>query len=125
MVMAVRSPLFNCTISTTDFYIMQKRKEREAAILKNTRLTEDQRKKWLGVVRNEYMSLEESGTDDTITIHRPQWRSEYVNKMFDRIDAYCTDGKSPQARRQMKKRAIGSHSSRSQPSDAPEWAIRK
>ena len=39
---------------------MQKRKEREVAV-KNGRLTEDQRLKWVSVMKNEYMSSEESG----------------------------------------------------------------
>lgn len=72
---------------------------------------------------NDYMSSEESGEDDTIIIHRPQWRSDYVTAMFDRIDTYRTKTKSPQAIRQMKKRTIGPDSNHTQPCAAPSWAV--
>ena len=105
-------------------HIMQKRKEREGAIMKNRRLTEDQRKKWLTVVTNEYMSSEESD-DERILVHSIPWRSDYVNRMFSKIDQYCNERKSPQARRQMKERVTGRPSSRCSPgSDAPTWALR-
>ena len=37
-------------------FISQKRKEMESAILKNVKFTEEQREKWMKVVRNEFMS---------------------------------------------------------------------
>ena len=48
--------------------------------MKNQQLNEEQRAKWLRVTKNEYMSSEKSGADDTITVHRPGWRSAYVNQ---------------------------------------------
>ena len=63
----------------------------------NTKLTEDQKKKWLAVI-NDFMSSEESGSDDENIVHPLAWRSEYVNTWEDR----CICGeekKSPQARR--------------------------
>ena len=110
-----------CTIQTS---VIQKRKEREATILKNAKLTEEQRSKWLGVITNDYISSEESDSDDTITLYQPEWRSDYVTKMFERIDAYTANLKSPQARRQTKRRTVGAHSRRPQPGDAPAWAIK-
>ena len=100
------------------------RNERESAIKKNGKLTEEQRVKWLKVVSNEYMSSEESGEDDTLLVHPIPWRSQYVDQMFKKIDAFCTNKRSPQARRQMKQRSVGSPSSRQCPIDsAPEWAV--
>ena len=109
------------------WFLSQKRKEREAALMKNSKLSDEQRKKWLAVVKNEYMSSEESGEEDTIVVHRLPWRSEYVNKMFTKIDEYCYHKKSPQAIRQMKARKVGSPSGRSKPLCAtePEWAFRQ
>ena len=75
-------------------------------------------------MKNEFMSSEESGSDDGIMTHSIPWRSEYVTRMFIRIDAYNKERKSPQAIRQMKKRRAGSDSTRPRPiSDFPDWAV--
>lgn len=77
---------------------------------------------------NEYMSSEDSGDDDSITVRPIPWRSNYVNRMFEKMDAYCTSKKTPQARRQMKPRGVGIPSTRPVPdatvTDVPEWSIR-
>ena len=106
-------------------YSLAEKKEREAAILKNSKLTPDQRTKWLQVAKKEYMSSEESGDDDSITVHPLPWRSGYVSKMFGKIDTFVNSKKSSQARRQMKERKVGTPSSRPPPPTgcAPEWAI--
>lgn len=119
-----RGLIFNTWVTSNHDISLQKRKEREAAILKNSRLTEDQRAKWLSVMTNDYMSSEESEEDDVMTIHPIPWRSEHVNQMFQRIDSFCNSRKSPQARRQMKQRTTGRPSNRTQPSSAPEFAVR-
>lgn len=115
-----------CTAIIQLIYITQKRKERDSAVLKNSKLTEDQKKKWLTVMTNDFMSSEESGEDDSMIVHPLPWRSEYVNKMFKRIDAFCGNKKSPQAKRQMKPRKYGMASSRPQPvvdEAVLRWAI--
>ena len=61
------------------------------------------------------MSSEESDEDDSIIIHPLPWRSEYVNKMFKKIDDYSYARKSSQAKRQLKPRKIGLPSSRAYP----------
>ena len=74
------------------------------------------------------MSSEESGLDDTIIVHPLPWRSQYVGKMFTRIDQYTQSKKSPQALRQMKSRAMGAQSNRPRPDPIdkfPSWAINK
>lgn len=93
--------------------------------MKNGKLTEDQRKKWLGVITNEFMSSEES-EDETIIVRPLPWRSEYVNEMFRRLDLHSNSKKSPQAKRQMKERISGSPSSRPSPNgEVGPWALRK
>ena len=76
------------------------------------------------VVRNEFMSSEESDSDDdSVIIHQLPWRTAYVTKMFAVIDKYNSSKKSPQAHRQMKPRKVGIHSTRSCPIDYPDWAV--
>lgn len=104
--------------------ILQKKKERESAVMKNRRLTEEQREKWLKVMTNDFMSSEESGEEDSINIRRLPWRSQYVDSMFKKIDSYSKAKKSSQAKRQLKVRRV-SHdpSARLAPVGAPEWSL--
>ena len=119
----IMSSLF--TFLVLNIVFLQKKKERESAVMKNSKLSEESRQKLLSVMTNDFMSSEESGDDDTIVVHPLTWRSQYVKVMFQRIDAYNKNAKSPQARRQMKQRSNGSVSSRVSPSDAPEWSVSK
>ena len=73
----------------------------------------------------EMMSSEESEIDEEEeipTVHPLPWRASKVDVMFKRLDE---ENKSPQARRQMKKRCIGSDSIRSCPlaDKFPKWAV--
>ncbi|CAI8017551.1 hypothetical protein GBAR_LOCUS10650 [Geodia barretti] len=104
--------------------VTRKKREREGAVLKNSKFTEEQRKKWLGVMKRDYMSSEESGDDDFIVLHRLPWRSDYVTKMFSKIDAYVISKKSSQAKRQMKLRRLGVPSTRPKPQNAPDWTVK-
>ena len=90
----------------------------------NSKLTEKQRTKWLAVVKNELMSSEESDDDDVIVVHPLPWRSEYVDKMFKKIDEYCFSNKSPQGKRQTK-RITGSPSRPTPACMEPVWAFKK
>ena len=74
------------------------------------------------IMCNEMMSSEDSGDDGTNTVRPLTWRSEYVNKMFERIDKYCDSTKSAQARRQTKARIVGEPSARDLPQGLPNWA---
>ena len=74
------------------------------------------------------MSSEESEIDEedeVLTIHPLPWRSAKVDALFHKLDETTFKAKSPQARRQMKKRVLGTESSRSYPSSAgvPSWAV--
>ena len=64
------------------------KKERESAVMKNSKLSEESRQKLLSIMTNDFMSSEESGDDDTIVVHPLTWHSQYVKVIFQRIDAY-------------------------------------
>ena len=42
--------------------------------MKNDKLTEESRQKWLKVMINEMMSSEDSGDDDAMIVHPIPWR---------------------------------------------------
>lgn len=79
------------------------------------------------MMRNDFMSSEESGEEDSIIIHRLPWRSRYVDAMFTKIDVYSMYKKSSQARRQMKARKVSDDPSTrpvpDQVHELPEWSI--
>jgi len=103
---------------------LQKKKERESALMKNKKLTDEQRQKWLSVINNDFMSSEESGEEDSIIIRPLPWRSKYVDSMFRKIDEYAKSKKSSQARRQLKVRRFSKDlSQRLAPIEAPEWSL--
>ena len=83
--------------------------------------------KWRQVIKIEYISSEESGVDDeneVIILKSMPWRSVHVGQLFHRLDVKSLEDKSPQARRQMKKRVTGEISSRPRPiGDLPSWAV--
>lgn len=83
--------------------------------------------KWRQVIKIEYMSSEESGVDDeneVIILKSLPWRSVHVGQLFRRLDEKGLEEKSPQARRQMKKRVTGEISCRPRPvGDLPPWAV--
>ena len=96
---------------------LAEKKDRESAVRGNSKLTEEQKKKWLTVMSNDFMSSEES-EEDQIVVHPLPWRTPYMNTMFLKIDAYVTEKKSPQARRQTKSRKTGFPSTRQRPFDS-------
>ena len=77
IVTCVRIYICDCTEGGV-FLLLQKKRER-GAVLKNSSFTEEQRKKWLGVMKRDYMSSEESGDDDFIVLHSLPWHSDYVS----------------------------------------------
>lgn len=105
--------------------IVRKRKDRESAIRKSTKLSQEQKDKWLKIVcNNEFMSSEESEEDD-IVIHSVPWRAKLVNSMFQKIDQRISHSRSSRSRCQKKSRKVGRPSTRPCPSDdtIPSWAI--
>ena len=93
--------------------------------MKSKKLTDEKKSKWMKIVTNDFMSSEESDGEN-LTVHPLPWRSDYVNRMFERIDVYCKAHRSAQANRQSKNRVEGSCSKRSPPEgDYPEWSLNK
>ena len=76
----------------------------------------------------EMMSSEESGDsdeeDNKIIVKPLPWRSSRINNFFQSLDQMSKEGKSPQSLRQMKKRILGSPSTRMRPvGQFPSWAF--
>ena len=79
-------------------------------------------------MKMDLMSSEESCEEDgeeVIIVHSLPWISSRVAEFKRTLDSYTAKSKSPQARRQMKKRVIGKESSRPVPGNFPEWAIKR
>ena len=80
------------------------------------------REKWKKVLIMEFMSSEESANDDNDgdevqVVHPLPWRSTRVDAMFHDLDKHALSKKSPQSKHQMKRRDLGSESTRPQPQD--------
>lgn len=75
--------------------------------MRNKRLTEEQKDKWLAVITNDFMSSEESGPDDDIYVHPLPWRSDYVTKMFNTIDNYVLKEKKSSSQKANKEENCG------------------
>lgn len=72
------------------------------------------------------MSSEESSMDEeeeVLKVHSLSWRARKVNAMFERLDGEAGKSKTPQAKRQRKRRVTGESSQRQQPADLnlPNW----
>ena len=75
------------------------------------------------------MSSEESDIDEDeemLTLHPLPWRAQ-VDTLFHKLDEVTIKAKSPQARRQMKRRVLGTVSGRSCPTNAgiPSWSLHR
>ena len=88
---------------------------------------DDEKEKWEGIMKIEYMSSEESGVEDgeDVNVVRPlPWLSASVTQFKSALDNQTMKEKSPQARRQTKKRKQGCPSKRTRPDVCePEWAF--
>ena len=88
----------------------------------------DSRAMWEKVMTISMMSSEESGNDgeeEILYVHPLPFRSGKVDRFFSMLDNKVKETKSPQARRQMKKRARGDISARDLPVGHcfPKWAL--
>ena len=106
---------------------LQKIQERKAALEKMTFTDSEELEKWRLVVKAEFMSSDESATDEddeVIVVKQLPWRSVHVGQMFRHLDDKGLKEKSPQARRQMKRRVKGHISNCPRPiGDIPSWAV--
>ena len=91
---------------------------------------EEERDKWMSVMKIEAMSSDESGIDDdedVIVVHPLPWISSEVDSFKNKLDQAILNEKSSQARRQTKRRLLGSPSTRQMPKThtLPSWALTK
>ncbi len=83
---------------------------------------------WMSIMKLEIMSSDESGMDDeeeVIIVHALPSLSEAVKDLKSLLDQRIVAAKTPQAKRQMKRRMTGISSSRSPSEDLPTWALNK
>lgn len=107
-------------IQVACFLLLQKLQERQA-IFNKLSYNEKDKEKWKKVFHENFMSSEESDSNDeeAIVVRPLPWRSNRVTTFLHSLDDKGREEKSPQARRQMKTRRMGNSSSRIQPtSDA-------
>ena len=106
-------------------FYLQKLKERKTMLAKS-KIEQRDKDKWCKVMVMSMMSSEESGEDEgeeVLIRRRLSWRAERVNDFFKKLDDNVWAEKSPQARRQMKKRMLGEASSRPLPAGMSKWAV--
>ena len=82
---------------------------------------------WTKVLIPEMMSSEESDMDEeeVLKVHTYPWRSSKVSRMFKQLDIVALKDKTPQSRRQRKRRTVGECSGRERPTEhnLPNWVF--
>ena len=84
------------------------------------------KEKWEKVLTSEMMSSEVSTSEkgeEILKVNKPSWRKTVVENMFEKLDRASYNNKSPQAKRQMKRRVLGEVSNRSRIEGAPKWVV--
>ena len=90
--------------------------------------SEEDKIKWGKVLTTEFISSDESGTEDgkaVIFVKTLPWRSQKVTKFFSKLDENHCLKKSEQATRQTKERIRKEDiiSERPAPANVPSWAL--
>ena len=90
-------------------------------------MPEKEKEKWEKVFTADIISSEEShgDDDDVVVVKCIPWRSSKVTQFFHSLDEMGTQSKSTQAKRQRKRRILGTVASqRSKPSGVfPAWVL--
>ena len=122
------SPIFH-TRQNSIFYFspVQKLSERLSTLTKSS-LPEKDKRKWKSVLIKEFMSSEESESDDEsspLVKRTIPWRSSKVSNFFTELDKHSDSYKSTQSRRQTRARALSDvASARPLPAGKfPDWAL--
>lgn len=107
---------------------MQKLNERKAMMAKG-KFKEGERdmQVWKSLMTIEIMSSDESGEEEgeeILLVHALPWLSETVTQFKMSLDHEIISSRTPQARRQMKKRLTGCPSKRPVFGNLPTWAIK-
>ena len=88
---------------------------------------EEQRKKWIDILKADFMSSEESDVDngdEVLVVRSLPWRSSQVNQLFQRLDDVRLLEKKPLALRQTKRRVVGAPSNCPIPcGNVPAWVV--
>ena len=82
---------------------------------------------WRAIMTLEIMSSDESGEDEeeVLIVHPLPWLSHTVTQFKLSLDQQIASMKTPQAKRQMKKRLVGCPSQRCVPDSLPSWALKQ
>ena len=83
---------------------------------------------WMSILKLETMSTDESDVEDgeeVLVVHPLPWLSETICDLKRALDQQIRMSKTPQAKRQMKKRLTGNDSTRSVPKELPSWALKR
>ena len=83
---------------------------------------------WKSILTMDLVSSDESDEEngeEVLIAHPLPWLSETVAHFKMSLDQQIANSKSPQARRQMKKRLIGGSSTRGALDDLPSWAVKQ
>ncbi len=86
-----------------------------------------EKEQWQAVMTMDMMSSDESGEEDgeeILIVHPIPWLSHTVTQFKLSLDQQIANAKTPQAKRQMKKRLIGSPSERGVIENLPPWALK-
>lgn len=109
----------------------------------STTFTEAQKEGILKVLKNDYMSSDESLSDDSsddidnagsddstvvpktkvLVVKRLTWRSRELNETIKKLDRRVAKRRSPKGNSMRIERRDGPPSSRQAPEDAPGWAL--
>lgn len=83
---------------------------------------------WQAIMSMDLMSSDESGEEDgdeVLLVHPLPWLSETVVQFKASLDQQIVASKTPQAKRQMKKRLLGCSSNRGVVDNLPSWALKQ
>ena len=103
-------------------------KKRKSVFEKGSFKDNQEKEKWRSVMCLEFMSSDESGIDEdkeVIISHPLPWLSPSVQQLKKKLDDASFKNKSPQAKRMIKERVVGTFSSRPKPTNdtVPSWVF--
>ena len=90
-------------------FTLQKLKN-DVSVLQKSRMPDKEKSKWMTVLHPGFISSDHSASgtdseDDTLVTQPLEWRSKRVTEFFYQLDVYVEEGKSAQAKKQMKESA--------------------
>ena len=116
---------------TTNLFVLQKLARRLKALGKMSEWSAGKTAKVADVLRSEYMSSEESETDENVErgerryiVRSLAWESSLLTKIKKKLDKVHTNSLNGLVSRQTLPRVAGEVSSRKKPPNCPKWAHR-